>query len=178
MAESELHLQMKRWIADKYLKKGIPLSSITFEKLLYHKTISKYKTHTAADVFIKEYGGTAIYCQCNCTYLWLASFIDKKIPILKDNCSHIVVVTPANLEILCPMLYQRFYRELSKCGIEIITSPLSLNVKNKSKVPIELPYRVLEKLCNLRNKYSPDKSVINFIESDLERLVKKSCNPR
>ena len=183
LAESEVHIQMKHWIANKYVKQGVLPCDILFEKLLYFNTYAKkvatkYLRHTAADVFIKNNGNTAIYCQCSCNSLWLKAFIEKRIPIVRENCSHVIIVVPANLEILYPVLYQRFYRELIKEGVEVIVSPLSLNVMNKSKVPIEMPYRALEKLCNLRNKYSPDKSVINFIESDLERLVKKSCNHR
>jgi hypothetical protein len=178
MAESELHLQMKQWIADEYIKKGISKDDIKFEKILIHKTIPRYDTHTVADVFIKANGGTAVYCQCNCNYLWLCSFLDKKVPTLKDNCSNIIVVVPYNLEMLYPVLYQRFYKELRKEKIDVISAPLFLKIINKSKVPIEMSYKAIEKLYKLRNKYNPDKSIINFIENDLERLVRKSCKDR
>jgi len=178
MAESQLHLDMKQWSAERYLKQGVEQKNIVFEKAFWKRNLD-YRERTRysrADVFINNNGGTAIYCETNVRNLWLINFIEKKIPIIQDYCSNIVVVFPYNLEMLEPINFQNHYKELTKCGVEVLISPHCKDVENRSKVQIYMSYRALEKLCKLRNKHSPQKPVVDFIERDLEKLVKQNMN--
>ena len=180
MAESQLHLDMKRWIAERYLKQGVKKEDIKFEKDFRKKQLKPGERlkYSRADVYIRNNGGTAIYCQCKLSNLWLINFVDKKIPIIKDYCSNIVVVIPYNLEMLEPVNFQTHYKELTRCGVDILISPHCKEIENRSKFQIFMSYKALEKLCKLRNRYNQQKPVVDFIEKDLEKLVKKSCNDR
>jgi len=178
MSESQLHLDMKQWIADRYTKQGISKKDIKFEKALWKKNLKPGERlrYSRADVFINDNGGTAIYCETKVRNLWLINFIEKKLPIIQDYCSNIVVVLPYNLEMLEPVNFQNHYKELTRNGVEILISPHCKDVKNRSKVQIFMSYKALEKLCKLRNKYNPQKPIVDFIESDLEKLVRKNIN--
>lgn len=180
MSESQLHIDLKQWSAKQYLKQGIEKKDILFEKAFRKKNIKMGERFRSsiADVYIRNDGGTAIYCQCRISNLWLVDFVDRKLPIVKDYCSNIVMVIPNNLELFDPMTFQMAYTELVKNDVKILIAPYSKEVKNKSKVQIFMSYRALEKLCKLRNKCNPQKPIVDFIEKDLEKLVKKSCNRR
>ena len=175
MAESQLHLNMKQWSADRYTKQGVPKKDIVIEKRFRKKNLKPGERIRAsiADVYVNDNGGTAIYCECKLSNMWLYDFIDRKLPIIQDYCSNIVVVLPYNLEMLEPVNFQTFYKELKINGVDVLISPHCKDVPNRSVVPITISYRALEKLCKLRNKYNPQKPIVDFIEKDLEKLVRQ-----
>lgn len=178
MMEGNIHLQLKEWTAKQFERKGVDKNKIILEKQLWKKRQDgKRLRSTKVDVYIENAGKTAVYCQCNTSNIWLINFIDKKLPIAKEYCSNIMVVIPYNLEILWPVTFFRHMKEFKRLGIEVWIAPIGLNVKDTTKVQIYMSYDAMDKLCRLRNKYQPNKTIVEFVEKDIEKLV-KSCNGR
>lgn len=175
MTESKLHIAMKQWIADKYIDDGISISDIEFEKKFYEDRNSKdyYHrfSHTIADVFINSNGGIAVYCELKTSYPWLYDFIEKRLPILKRHCKEQIVVLPENLEMISPMRFKDYYKQLTKENVGVFVAPCSVDVKNKQQIRIDMTYKSLEKLCKIKNRFCPDRLLVDFIENDLEKIV-------
>lgn len=171
--ESVLHKALKTWVCIEQYEKGIPIDTYEFEKLIqYLKKDTNRYTRTTIDVFIDYDGGLAYYCQLKNDYPWLYKFLEH-VPILKKHSTKQFVVFPENLEALFPMRWQQYVNELDKVDVGIISAPFSVPIENKQVIQVNMSYKALSTLVKLKNRYSENKTLINFIEKDLEELVKK-----
>ena len=167
-AESVLHKAMKKWIAIEYYNKGVSVDQIEIEKKI---SIGSYSS-TTPDVFINYKGGVAIYCQTRNEYTWLYKFLEKQLETLKKHSKKQIVIFPENLEALSPARWHHCVKELGKENVRVVSAPFDVPVKNKQDIQINISYKALAILIKLRNEYYPNKTLTEFIECDLERIVK------
>lgn len=155
----------------KYVQEGIPNKQITLEKTFRGFVNNKHTSNTP-DVFVNHNGGIAIYCQTHNRYPWLYDFIDR-LPFINGFSKKQIIVLPNNIEALKPINMQRYFQILSKFKIEVIIAPISIPIQNKKEIRTVFTYNALFELCKLRDKHSPNKRLIDFIENDIKKLVKK-----
>jgi len=167
----KIHKDMKWWIAKKYFDKGVPVSKIEFEYRLQGKEKNQY--HTIPDVFIKHFGGVAIYCQTHNKLGWMYKFLEDALPILRQYSEKQTVVLPKNVGVLNPDRRNEFNSELRKHNVEMMLSPFKLDIEDV-EINLKLGYRAVDILTRLNKEYSPEKDLSEFIESDLEKLINKN----
>ena len=172
-SESIIHKAMKKWICIQLYEEGVPIDAFEFEKKIkYDDKTGHYYKHTTVDVFVNQEGGVAYYCQCKNDYPWLYKFLEH-VPVLKKNTSKQYVILPENLEALFPMRWQQYQKELKEVDVGMLSAPFSIHVDNKQEVQINMSYKALSVLVKLKNKYFPNKTLIHFIEKDLEQLTRE-----
>ncbi|NIU86225.1 MAG: hypothetical protein GWN56_02670 [Nitrosopumilaceae archaeon] len=93
--------------------------------------------------------------------------------MLKKNCKYIAVVIPENQEAIDPMKWRQYQVELSKVGVDVVSAPFSMDVDRKEHVNIELTYDALAKLVKIKNRFKSQKYLCDFIEKDLEKIIKQ-----
>lgn len=171
--ESILHKALKKWVAIENYESGVPVECLEFEKKIkFNDEMGRRYKHTTMDVFVDSDGGKAYYCQIRNEYQWLYKFIDEQVPVLKKHAKYICVVIPENQEVLDPMKYRQYVVECSRVGVDVISAPFRYDVNKKERVQIELTYDALHKLVRIKNKFKYNKYLVDFIEKDLERIIK------
>ncbi len=171
--ESVLHKAMKKWVAIENYESGVPVSAFEFEKKIrYNDEMGRLYRHTVVDVFVNHGKCKAYYCQVRNEYQWLYKFLEH-IPVLKKNCKYIAVVIPENQEAIDPMKWRQYQVELSKVGVDVVSAPFSMDVDRKEHVNIELTYDALAKLVKIKNRFKSQKYLCDFIEKDLEKIIKQ-----
>lgn len=170
--EGILHKAMKKWVAIENYESGVPVSAFEFEKKFKYKDeMGRLYMHTTADVFINHGECKAYYCQIRNEYQWLYKFLEH-IPTLRKHCKYIAVVIPENQEAIDPMKWRQYVVELNKVGVEVVSAPFSIDVDRKEHVNIELTYDALAKLVSIKNRFKSQKYLCDFIEKDLEKIIK------
>lgn len=171
--ESVLHKALKKWVAIENYESGVSVDSFEFEKKIkFNDKMGRLYKHTVMDVFVNHNGGKAYYCQIRNEYQWLYKFLEEQVPVLKKYCKHIYVVIPENQEVIDPMKYRQYVVELDRVGVEVISAPFSIELNKKEHVQIELTYDALHKLVRIKNKFKSNKYLCDFIEKDLEKIIK------
>lgn len=164
-SEGELHQKLKWWVAKRYFDTKVPVDSIEFE---YKVRTDNYMVHTTPDVFIKQWGNIAIYCETKCDWNFIRRMEDKYIPILENNAIKIIVVFPKNVRNLYHYgSRDSFFKDLRDDYIEILYAPIYLDVDRM--IEIELSQTSVNILKSLRNKYSKLESLDEFIKDELEK---------
>jgi len=171
--ESILHKALKKWVCIEMYEQGVPVDAFEFEKKIkYRDSVGRLTRHTIIDVFINQNGGLAFYCQCKNDYPWLYKFLEH-IPALKENSAHQYVVCPENLEALYPMRWQQYISELSRKSVNFWSAPFHIKMDSKEVVQINMTYSALHKLVRIKNKFNYKKPLVDFIDRDLERIIKE-----
>jgi len=166
--EGEIHKKLKWWIAKKYLTAKVPVDNIEFE---YKIGLSEY-VYTVPDVFIKQWGNIAIYCEIKCDWAFVYRFCDKYLPILENNTIRQVVVFPQNVRALYPKVGRKeFFDRLRELDIEVRYAPYYLDIEKK--IDIQLSYESFNVLRELKDKYSELDSIDEFIKNELQNLTKR-----
>jgi hypothetical protein len=172
-SESVLHKAMKKWVAIENYEQGVPINTFEFEKKIqFQDEMGRKYKHTIADVFINHNNCKAYYCECKLEYQWLYKFIEEQVPALKKYVKDIYVVIPENQEVIDPMKYRQFITELNHVGVDILSAPFHIDIDRKERVQIELTYNALYVLVKIKNRFKSNKYLCDFIESDLEKIIK------
>lgn len=164
--EGEMHKKLKWWIAKKYLTAKVPMKKIEFE---YKIKLSEY-IYTVPDVYIKQWGNVAVYCEIKCDWSFLERMIEKYLPILKNNTIRVVVVFPQNVRSLYPRASRKeFFDKLRELDVDIHYAPYYLDIEKK--IDIQLSYDSFNILREFKDKYSELNSIDEFIKNELKNLV-------
>ena len=167
--ESEMHKKLKWWIAKRYLDTKVPVEKIEFE---YKINIPDTNfVHTTPDVFIKQWGNIAIYCEIKCEWNFLRRIEEKYIPFLEERAIKIIAVFPKNVRDLYPhRSRESFFKTLRDKCIEILYAPYYLDVDKT--IEIELSRTSVNILKGLKDKHSKSDSLDEFIKNELKNIVK------
>lgn len=166
--ESQIHKDLKFWIARKYLDDGVSIDEIEFE---YKFAESSYN-YTIPDVYISRWGGIAIYCETKLDWQWLHKFIEKNLPILKKFTSKQVMVLPKNIGGLYPHRNNKdFYAEVRYLGVELLFSNVML--KNIKKiVNVQLNSGEFDLLRNILDHANYDREDSEIFDSMYKKIMK------
>jgi len=168
--ETEMHKKLKWWIAKRYLDTKVPVDNIEFE---YKINVPNTNfIHTTPDVFIKQWGNIAIYCEIKCNWSFLRRMEEKYIPFLEERAIKIIAVFPKNVRNLYPYRSREsYFKELRDNGIEILYAPYYLDVDKMTE--IELSQISVNILKALKDKHSKIESLDDFIKNELKNIVKR-----
>ena len=166
--ESEVHKKLKYWIAKKYLDSGTSIDNIEFE----YKIDESSHVFTIPDVYIKQSGNIAVYCETKLNWQWLWRFVEKNLPILNQFTKKQVVVFPSNVSALYPTRTdnKEYYKEFRDRNVEVLFSHYKLDIKKT--VTMQISNEAFEILNNLRLEHSKELDMSDFIINDLKKLIK------
>ena len=161
MSESQLHRDLKQWVAEKYSK-----YPVEFERRIWGN--SKVYDQTTVDVFVHTTKGIAVYCQTHCIFSWADNFVNRCIPIIKRYAKRQIVVFPENIEYTNPRSWKKTIDLLTKVDVDIKIAPLKIELKRNNFFVLKIPVQVMDKWIDKKNRItSKTTSVLNWIDENM-----------